>query len=648
MFVNSAAAQCFRHIMQILILSILDKKSARNREPFEHVPFDHSRQIRLLKIKRKVPFLDLETEILCCDFDDAPKYDAISYVWGKPSKQDCEIILDGKLFKVSSRVHMILQRQSSSGSRYVWIDSICIDQKNNKAEKDAQIGKMRQIYQHAQHVYIHLVENSNDWLAVDCLLELLQMRKFGKKFLSAYVSEMMTRKVPNSWVTLRINALLDLLSNEWFTRVWVVQEFIAARIPLFFYGDHLIEWQHILEILEIMSDSENQQIHVLLRYYGEKAAQRFNYIPLMLAERMQKCRMLYLLGGRLHLHRTLLHFYFSMATEPKDKIIALIGITDATSSISQRLIDHRTSDYDRSIMLATCLRESGDILEVLGLAGLRSESNLPSWIIDWTKPPLRRPLSERGEIHPPYAASRLPKQDTFLGNNSRELKLHGTTVDRIFELSSASPCCDPDEVSLYSNPEVINEILKLLDEVEVLTTYLPDRYTPSESMDQSLTEAISRTLQGDCANGLRPAPDECKDYLSSTKRFHAAMKPKFPYDMGNFTEISQQHFGDRHQLSKDYAVILSAQHLLGDFPGPWSWRFCVTETGLIGMVPREAQKGDVICVMDGASVPFVLRQSTDSMRVPSTYQLVGESYIHGMMDGECSSLKIASQWFILV
>lgn len=34
---------------------------------------------------------------------------------------------------------------------------------------------------------------------------------------------------------------------------------------------------------------------------------------------------------------------------------------------------------------------------------------------------------------------------------------------------------------------------------------------------------------------------------------------------------------------------------------------CSTKRGRIGWVPREAMVGDVVCVLDGAKVPFVLK-----------------------------------------
>ncbi|KAF2444027.1 HET-domain-containing protein [Karstenula rhodostoma CBS 690.94] len=57
-------------------------------------------------------------------------------------------------------------------------------------------------------------------------------------------------------------------------------------------------------------------------------------------------------------------------------------------------------------------------------------------------------------------------------------------------------------------------------------------------------------------------------------------------------------------------------------------RFFISEDGYFGLAPPNARKGDRVAVLYGAETPFILRRSS------STFQVVGESYIHGLMDGE--------------
>jgi hypothetical protein len=56
-----------------------------------------------------------------------------------------------------------------------------------------------------------------------------------------------------------------------------------------------------------------------------------------------------------------------------------------------------------------------------------------------------------------------------------------------------------------------------------------------------------------------------------------------------------------------------------------------TEKGMIGLVPLQAEAGDQIYVLNGGAVPFVFRKGK---RLLNGCRLVGECYIHGIMNGE--------------
>jgi hypothetical protein len=61
------------------------------------------------------------------------------------------------------------------------------------------------------------------------------------------------------------------------------------------------------------------------------------------------------------------------------------------------------------------------------------------------------------------------------------------------------------------------------------------------------------------------------------------------------------------------------------------YQIAVTEAGLLGLVPHLAEAGDQICILNGGAVPFVLKDRRQPLR---GRQLVGECYIHGLMNGE--------------
>ncbi|ENH69448.1 Heterokaryon incompatibility protein 6, OR allele [Fusarium oxysporum f. sp. cubense race 1] len=61
------------------------------------------------------------------------------------------------------------------------------------------------------------------------------------------------------------------------------------------------------------------------------------------------------------------------------------------------------------------------------------------------------------------------------------------------------------------------------------------------------------------------------------------------------------------------------------------YQIAKTENGMIGLVPLLAEAGDQIYVLNGGAVPFVLRKGK---RLLNGRRLVGECYIHGLMNGE--------------
>jgi len=66
----------------------------------------------------------------------------------------------------------------------------------------------------------------------------------------------------------------------------------------------------------------------------------------------------------------------------------------------------------------------------------------------------------------------------------------------------------------------------------------------------------------------------------------------------------------------------------------WGRAFIETKNGYMGIGPKSAQKNDLLCVLGGSQVPFVLRRVEINR-----YRLVGECYVHGIMNGEIVKAK---------
>ncbi|KAH6703977.1 hypothetical protein BKA61DRAFT_493896 [Leptodontidium sp. MPI-SDFR-AT-0119] len=79
--------------------------------------------------------------------------------------------------------------------------------------------------------------------------------------------------------------------------------------------------------------------------------------------------------------------------------------------------------------------------------------------------------------------------------------------------------------------------------------------------------------------------------------------------------------------------------------------FILTKSGGMGLAPAQTKVGDVVAVLEGGNVPFILRHMEErkTEKVPEYCSFVGESYIHGIMDGEvmCAAKDEDIQTFIL-
>jgi hypothetical protein len=65
----------------------------------------------------------------------------------------------------------------------------------------------------------------------------------------------------------------------------------------------------------------------------------------------------------------------------------------------------------------------------------------------------------------------------------------------------------------------------------------------------------------------------------------------------------------------------------------------VTKGGLVAMVPPLTKVGDMVCVLYGLKTPFVLRPrallgDSDSDGSGCPVRIVGETYLHGIMDDD--------------
>jgi hypothetical protein len=131
-------------------------------------------------------------------------YEALSYTWGGEEKPYSITIKEHKLDVTANLYAALLRLRDYSLERIIWVDAICIDQKNLE-EQGQQVQLMAMIYSKAHRVLVWLGETADD---TEGALEDIQ-RAANEESTERSVNEMNEKAISN------------LLQRQWFQRIWV-------------------------------------------------------------------------------------------------------------------------------------------------------------------------------------------------------------------------------------------------------------------------------------------------------------------------------------------------------------------------------------------------------------------------------------------
>ena len=111
-------------------------------------------------------------------------FSAISYYAGDP-RSTAEIIVNGFAFNAFKNLDSAIRDLASNWERdyparelILWTDQICIDQ-SNAPERSHQVGFMREIYQQAEHVFVHLSVSDDDLACLAALRQVHVLKDVG-------------------------------------------------------------------------------------------------------------------------------------------------------------------------------------------------------------------------------------------------------------------------------------------------------------------------------------------------------------------------------------------------------------------------------------------------------------------------------------
>ncbi|KAK4452184.1 heterokaryon incompatibility protein-domain-containing protein [Podospora aff. communis PSN243] len=183
------------------------------------------------------------------------KYAALSYFWGSGAGKAVAVGANGYI-PVTRNLWAALRRlrefyldedDSSLLPQYLWVDSICINQKDHE-ERSRQVERMAMIYHYAKCVVVWLetvVKINGRGSTVtdsDTALEALENTV-------EYTRNKRARPIAS---TRQWQEVKKLLGQPWFRRVWVLQEAAAARKILMMSRSNHLDGLEFCRGLEIM------------------------------------------------------------------------------------------------------------------------------------------------------------------------------------------------------------------------------------------------------------------------------------------------------------------------------------------------------------------------------------------------------------
>ncbi|KAF7946153.1 hypothetical protein EAE96_009156 [Botrytis aclada] len=182
------------------------------------------KQIRLLRLEQSSSDSDDYCFSLTvhnfCDDVDHPRYVAISYTWGDIVPQ-MPIIVNGKKMRVRFNCWYALWQMRHHGfTNYLWIDSLCINQENNE-EKNFQVAIMGLIYESA--LWVASCIGTGDTIGT------IQLTSANDGSEEAKIAKE------------KLRGRFDQI--PYFDRVWIKQEIILARDITLFYGLKSVSWE---------------------------------------------------------------------------------------------------------------------------------------------------------------------------------------------------------------------------------------------------------------------------------------------------------------------------------------------------------------------------------------------------------------------
>lgn len=591
---------------------------------------------------------------------------ALSYVWGDVSHQS-PIVMNGVSTTITANLEQALRSLSqdstftpTSGYK-IWVDAICINQQDDH-ERSHQIQKMREIYSGAWSVISWICPpssvNSSLTLAFP-FLKLLASLKGDDRDLRKLVIKDRGKYFVALWL---------LAKQEYWFRLWIIQELImGASCTILRLGRETITWDTFLRGIGVLYHGSNWLLkdEEVARELGKTNVMHprdsvwhtygihLVHTDLRQLTRAEEAGVANGKYKRLSFRRLLDMANSSRCRDVKDKVFALVGMMHPTVAADVMAAYECEPPRLFAAVARAFIRHFGN-LESLRHGNPWGPAGAPSWAADWTwrgrirfsRPEYNMagplfPDPSEPEVEPDgiyRAHGGLQARFEFVGGHWGLLRCEGFVFDEVAAMGAPEAgffawdkdrmVLDRDWRSAYGGWEETRRALwrALLLDVVVKGERAEERHAALLNLPTMFGDALPQfeELGWEWMAGQA-------GYYFKWQMWRMANENFMLGDLGSLDSFFTERIPDDADERTYIEVYSSSQRTVQQR------RFMLTRNGYLGWGPDNAYDpgpsngllvGDKIAIVFGCSTPVVIRPQGDN------YQVVGEAYVQGFMDGE--------------
>jgi hypothetical protein len=182
--------------------------------------------------------------------------------------------------------------------------------------------------------------------------------------------------------------------------------------------------------------------------------------------------------------------------------------------------------------------------------------------------------------------------------------------------------------------------------ISLVQSHVREPYLTGESLD----EILWRTLVGDINTQLQkhqpPASSCLAEAFGDFKRYFGIDSEE---DLPGCVAVASGATSDKDTITRTLASV--GEFIIAFYGCLMGMRLCITVEGSLAIVPPYTQPGDLVCVIWGATTPYLLRrrdaEPLKGAEDMDYYNLIGCCYVHGVMSGEIERVEEEGWIFLL-